>query len=94
MSVVCPAFFRTNITETSRSSDPDFEATARALVERSRHAPGKIAGLIHRGVARGDFLILTHADGRVAYFLKRVLPVSLYLRLMARAAARLRARSR
>jgi len=94
VSVVCPAFFRTNLMETSRSSDPAFEATARGLVEKSRITPQEVARRIHRGVARGDFLILTHADGKVACLLKRFLPVSLYLRLMRRATAKLRVRRR
>jgi hypothetical protein len=39
--------------------------------------------------ARGDFLILTHAEGRLAHLLRRLLPTPLYVRLLGWTSGRL-----
>ncbi|HSB35771.1 MAG TPA: SDR family oxidoreductase [Thermoanaerobaculia bacterium] len=89
VSAVCPAFFRSNLVESLRASDPALADQTRDLLGRVRTTAAETAERIHRGVSRGDFLILTHADGRLAWRLKRLLPVSLYLRLLGWTSARL-----
>ena len=89
VSVACPAFFRSNLLESLRTSDPDLAERTRGLLERVRTTAPEVAARIRRGVERGDFLILTQADGRLAYFLKRFLPASLYLPLLARTSERI-----
>ncbi|MEO6324986.1 MAG: SDR family oxidoreductase [Thermoanaerobaculia bacterium] len=82
VSVVCPSFFRTNLTESLRSGNDEIARATHAMVDRSRTTPEEIAAIVYEGVARGDLHIVTHADGRFAWRLKRFAPVSLYLRLM------------
>lgn len=83
VSVVCPAFFRTNLAATMRTTDPRLEQTTRKLVERSRHSAEGVAEKVFRGVRARDFHILTHSDSIAAWRLKRYLPYRAFQRLMA-----------
>ncbi len=92
VTVVCPGFFRTNLAESLRASDPAIEGVTRALVVRSRRSAPEIAELVRRGVERGQTHVLTHADGRAAWMLKRFLPFPLYLKFLARGSQRMLSR--
>lgn len=92
VSVVCPSFFRTNLSETMRAATPEVERTTRRLVEKARHDAPEIAALVHRGIERGDFMILTHPLGRRAWLLKRYAPTSVYLKALARSTKRMMGR--
>lgn len=83
VSVVCPAFFKTNLTSSLRATEPGLEDLVRALVDRSKISADSIAELVFRGVERGDFHILTHTDSKVIWMLKR-LAYPLYLAAMRR----------
>ncbi len=87
VSVVCPAFFRTNIAASSRADEGTKQLASR-LVDRSRHSADDIADLVHRGIDRGDFCIVTHTEGRIAWAVKRHLP-RVYAVVMRRASRRL-----
>ena len=78
VSVVCPAFFRTNLSESLRAGNPDMERITRKLVDKARIGADEIADKIYRGVSRGNFHILTHARERKIWRLKRVLPYHVY----------------
>lgn len=92
VSVVCPAFFRTALAQNMRASDPKLEAVTKRLVERARIGPEDIARQVFDGVQRGDMHILTHPEVRRTWLLKRVLPYAIYLRMMRRHLAQMRAR--
>lgn len=92
VTVVCPGFFRTNLAESLRASDPAIEGVTRALVVRSRRTAPEIAELVRRGIERGDSHVLTHGDGKVAWMLKRLLPFPLYLKFLARGSRRMLSR--
>jgi NAD(P)-dependent dehydrogenase (short-subunit alcohol dehydrogenase family) len=92
VSVVCPAFFRTDLAKTMRASNADSERIARRLVERARFGADEIAKAVVEGVKRGDTHILTHPEGRAAWKLKRFLPYGLYLRLLRKQLDRFEAR--
>ncbi len=92
VSVVCPAFFRTALALNMRASDPKLEAVTKRLVERARIGPEQIARQIFEGVQRGDTHILTHPEVRRTWLLKRVLPYAIYMRMMRRHLAQMRAR--
>lgn len=92
VSVVCPAFFRTALAQNMRASDPKLEAVTKRLVERARIGPEDIARQVFDGVQRGDMHILTHSEVRRTWLLKRVLPYAIYLRMMRRHLAQMRAR--
>jgi NAD(P)-dependent dehydrogenase (short-subunit alcohol dehydrogenase family) len=89
VSVVCPAFFRTAIAESARASDARIDGLARRLVGSARRGPEEIADLVCAGIARGDFHILTHREGRLAWLLKRYAPTPFYAGLMQRLSRRM-----
>jgi NAD(P)-dependent dehydrogenase (short-subunit alcohol dehydrogenase family) len=84
VSVVCPGFFRTGIARNMRATGADVKHLTHKLVDRAQAGADKIAQQIFDGVAHGDFHILTHADGRMAWRIKRHAPYRWYAALMAR----------
>ena len=92
VSVVCPAFFRTDLAKNMRATNPALEGMTRRLVERARIGADEIAERIYAGVERGETHILTHAEGRAAWRLKRYLPYRLYLAIARRQLARMQQR--
>ncbi len=92
VSVVCPAFFRTNLARNMRATTPELERMTKRLVERARIDAAEIADRIFQGVARGEPHILTHPEAKRFWRMKRLLPYRLYLALMRRQLARVAAR--
>jgi len=84
ISVVCPAYFRTNLATNARTTDSVSANMVSKLVGRARHTAAEIAELVYRGIERRDFHILTHPDAKMMWFMKRFLPFSLYLASMRR----------
>lgn len=84
VTVVCPAFFRTNLTESFRGT-PHVQRITQKLVGGSKRGADDIADIVFRGVARGDFHILTHSDAAFAWMVKRLVPFPLYASFFARA---------
>lgn len=82
VTVVCPAFFRTSLAETARSTTPEMALVTRALVTRARATAPEIAEIAFRGAEKGEFLVLTHREGMAAWALKRALPFPLYAFLL------------
>jgi NAD(P)-dependent dehydrogenase (short-subunit alcohol dehydrogenase family) len=84
VTVVCPSFFRTNLAETMRAGNDDAARLTHKLVNKAKKGAGEIAELTFKGVENGDFHVLTHPDGKVAWMLKRLTPFSVYSRILAR----------
>ncbi len=82
VSVVCPAFFRTNLAESLRASDPSSTAMTQKLVNKAKVGAEEIAEKVYKGVQRRDFHILTHSDSKRFFMLKRLLPYKLYRHIM------------
>lgn len=88
VSVICPTFFKTNLTASLRGKDEAAQASAARLIDRSTCTADDIAAVVLAQVEKGTHVILTDRDGKVAYFAKRFLrPV--YYRQMARAAVQM-----
>ena len=94
VSVVCPAFFRTNLHESMRASDTESAVQVRKLVGKARYSAEEIAEKVFRGIERGDFYILTHRDMEITWWVKRFLPFSLYRRVLEREMRRAEERRR
>jgi NAD(P)-dependent dehydrogenase (short-subunit alcohol dehydrogenase family) len=92
VSVVCPAFFRTNLHTTMRAADARAEKLTHKLVGRARRSAESVADQVFEAVARGDFYVLTHRDGQVAWLAKRLLPHGLYTALVKREYRRMEGR--
>ncbi len=94
VSVVCPAFFRTNLHETMRASNASFSGMTRALLTKARLGADEIAQLVYDAVAKREFHILTHPEGRAVWMLKRLAPFAAYRRVMRRSASVLMSKHR
>ena len=91
VSVVCPAFFRTNLAESLRAGNPHVQQMTQKLVGKAEVGADEIAGQVFRAVARGEFHILTHARERLLWRLKRLLPFAAYLAILVRGTRRMMA---
>ncbi len=92
VSVVCPSFFKTNLGDSLRTTDPRLGATMARLLNRSKITADDIANDVFQAVERRRFYVLPHAEGRSAWRLKRLLPRGLYARIMRKSTERMRPR--
>ncbi|WP_141732166.1 SDR family oxidoreductase [Oligoflexus tunisiensis] len=74
VSVVCPGFFPTNLTENTRSPNPNIKSVINKLFERSKLKAEDVARIVFEGVQAGRFHILPHKDFAAIWYMKRVSP--------------------
>ena len=74
VTVLCPAFFKTNIMETMRVSDANFRALANAAFANSTMSAEAVAVAALRAVERGRLYCLPMREGRIVWRLKRLMP--------------------
>lgn len=90
--VACPAFFRSDLARTMRSTDPETERVTKRLVERSRIGAEQIANVILAGMAADKPIVLTHDTSRRSWLQKRYLPFSVYMNMMRKQLKKMGAR--
>lgn len=73
VTVVCPAFFETNLLETFRGGEQQ-RATVAKLMTNSGVAAADVVEDIVRAVRDNRFLVLCHKSSRQQYWLKRLAP--------------------
>lgn len=83
VSVLCPAFVSTRLTETMRAPDAGYARRVERWMERSGISAADVAEQAWQAVAAGRFWILTHPETRWQWRLKRWFP-GLYQRLLLR----------
>jgi short-subunit dehydrogenase len=71
--VVCPAFFKTNLTDSMASSDKSISFVNK-LMESSTLTADDIAAMIAKQIESRDLFLLPHKRERNLYLLKRLLP--------------------
>jgi NAD(P)-dependent dehydrogenase (short-subunit alcohol dehydrogenase family) len=76
--VVCPSFFQTNLLDSFRGPTPAMKAQVGKLLESSPISAADIADYIYQEIAKGEFMILPHEQGRMAWALKQKNPQLLY----------------
>jgi NAD(P)-dependent dehydrogenase (short-subunit alcohol dehydrogenase family) len=81
VSVVCPAFFKTNLTESMKSTKVDLTDKVIKMMEHSGVSADNIAQHVFTSQQKRKFLVLTHKTERKLWLLKRYIP-SLFLRIM------------
>jgi NAD(P)-dependent dehydrogenase (short-subunit alcohol dehydrogenase family) len=81
VSVLCPAFFKTNLTDTMRSTNANGTVVASKLMAKSTVSADDIAKKVYEDSSRGCFMILTHKTEKNFWLVKRFLP-SLYFRII------------
>ncbi|WP_345316931.1 SDR family NAD(P)-dependent oxidoreductase [Ferrimonas gelatinilytica] len=90
VSVACPAFFKTALGDRLRSSDPAMAPILARLFERAPMTADEVAAQIAHQFEQQEFLIVPHPATRKALRLRRWLPLSRYLTMLASQTARLR----
>jgi NAD(P)-dependent dehydrogenase (short-subunit alcohol dehydrogenase family) len=90
VTLVCPSFFKTNLTESMRTTDPRMLKSMQRLFDRGRLSAEQIADQIHAAQQAGTFYVLPHPEGVKAWRLKRLLPRALYLALLNRRTRKMR----
>ena len=85
-SVVCPTFFRTNLSSSLTGSDPEAAESARRLIDGARRTADDVASTVLAGIDARRYLILPDPGARAAYAGKRFAR-PLYDRTMRRVAA-------
>ncbi len=79
VSVVCPAYFKTNLTESiTAPADQWMKKFTDKVMERSKVKAEDVADDIFRAVHEGRFMVITHDDARMQWRLKRAAPEYFY----------------
>ena len=78
VTVACPSFVKTGLLDTFRSPRPDSKSRVTRWMENSGVSAEDIAEEIAEAVKRNKFLLLTHAQTRTAWRLKRWFPERYY----------------
>ncbi len=86
--VVCPSFFRTNLTENFRGH-PKMLGIANKLMDGARESADDIAAAVFAQVEAGTFLVLPTAAERWRWRLKRFLPGLYFKKLLQLALPRI-----
>lgn len=88
VSVVCPSFFKTNLSASLRGKDEASQRSGSKLIEESNVSAERIAAEVIEGIEKDRHIILTDRNGRVAYAVKRFAR-PLYYHLMARSSTQM-----
>ncbi|KAA1395612.1 SDR family NAD(P)-dependent oxidoreductase [Aeromicrobium ginsengisoli] len=88
VSVICPTFFKTNLTESLRGKDESANKSAAKLIDNAKLSADVIAARVINGVEKGRHIILTDRDGKIAYAAKRFAR-PLYYSMMAKASVQM-----
>jgi len=87
VTVACPAFVKTGLLDSFRSSRADTKAKVTHWMETSGVTADQVAGEIMSAVSKNKFLLLTHPQTRNAWRFKRWFPES-YHRMIAKRTSR------
>jgi len=74
VSVVCPAFFKTNLLRSMQDSSPALLQRVERLMHRSAVSAEDVAADIFKAVARKRFMVISHPEARRFYRLQRWFP--------------------
>lgn len=88
VSVVCPAFFDTNLNKSLRSGDQKMQNVVDKMIKKSGITADSIADKVVAGVSARKYMILTHKEGIKAHRLKRFLPIERYLAMVKKRTAK------
>ncbi|MBL38185.1 MAG: hypothetical protein CMP07_07230 [Xanthomonadales bacterium] len=83
VSVLCPAFVKTALTDSMRAPDDTYAKRVQRWMEHSGISADDVAEIVFKATQKPRFLLLTHPETRWQYRLKRWFP-SLYFRILMR----------
>lgn len=87
VSVLCPAFVKTRLTETMRAPDSSYQKRVERWMSNSGVSAEDVAEVVLRAVARPRFMLLTHGNTRWMHRMRRWLPET-YFRMLMRGVQR------
>jgi short-subunit dehydrogenase len=87
VTVACPAFVKTGLLDTFRSEKPDTKAKVTKWMETSGVSAEQVAREIAKAVKNNQFMLLTHAQTRTAWRMKRWLPERYFKMITKRASS-------
>ena len=82
VSVVCPSFFKTNLDESMRTSEPAMKKMMDRAFDKSDISAEQVATRIYQAAQKRRFLILTHKLGKQAFLMKKIMPTAMYIKSM------------
>ncbi|XQW84972.1 SDR family oxidoreductase [Thalassotalea piscium] len=82
VSVVCPSFFKTNLDESLRTSEPAMRKMMDRAFDKSEISAEQVAETIYHQAQKRRFLILTHKLGKQAFLMKKIMPTASYIKSM------------
>jgi short-subunit dehydrogenase len=82
VSVVCPAFFQTNLMDSARAPEGD-KTVAKKLMATSGDSADVVAQHIYKAMLRGQFLILPTKHETMRWRIKRFLPEVFFRKLVS-----------
>lgn len=82
VTVVCPAFFKTNLLQTFRSPTPAQKAMVEKFMARSHVTADDVAADIVAAMAGNKFLVITHKGARRQALMKRIMPELYFKKLI------------
>lgn len=82
VSVVCPAFFKTNLDESLRTTEPVMHSMVQRAFKKAPINAEQVAQIIYQQAQQRQFLILTHKQGKWVHLFKKLLPMAFYLKIM------------
>ncbi len=88
VSVVCPAFFKTNLLDSFAERDDKVKMVAKKLMERSPTQAKDVSEAIYQAVMNDQFMVIPHKDSKMQYRVKRWLP-ELFHKLISKKAVHL-----
>lgn len=92
VTVVCPSFFRTNLTDSMRTVNPELKNVTNKLMDKASAGADVIADRVFEGASRGQFRVVPNLDAKAAYLFKRMLPYAIYEKGMVRESKRMMGR--
>jgi NAD(P)-dependent dehydrogenase (short-subunit alcohol dehydrogenase family) len=91
VSVLCPAFVKTRLTETMRAPDPSYQSRVERWMHNSGVSAEDVAGVVCDAVRKPRFMLLTHSNTRWIWRFRRWFPER-YFRLVMRGVRRIEQR--
>ena len=87
VSVVCPAFFKTNLTESMKATQPSIINRVNKVMEYSKVSANDVANDIFTCQQKRNFWVLSHKPERNLWLLKRYIPF-IFKRIMKKQMAK------
>lgn len=89
VSVVCPSFFKTNLDESLKATEPMAKEMVQHFFSKAQITAQDVAEYVYEQANKRRFMIVTHKEGRRALNMKRYLPNKWYFGQVIKATKKL-----